>query len=76
MTRAAYALPLLALPLILALSACEPCAFVVGGHCEDRQHDEQQDQETKRPPPPLPGPTPLWPAPRARGSLLGTSRHG
>lgn len=61
---------ILALLLVWAVQGCEPCAFVVGGHCQDRQHDEQQDEETgrssRRPPQPT-QPTNLWPAPRTRG---------
>lgn len=41
----------LCLPCLLA--ACEPCAVVLGGHCSDRQHDDIDDQVTKRQPVPL-----------------------
>ena len=53
---------LLLLCLLFTLTACEPCAVVIGAHCQDRQ---QEDDSARAPA--SPQPTPLWPHSGARG---------
>lgn len=46
------------------LAGCEPCAVVLTGHCEERQHDEDRP-EMGQAPLEMP-PAPLY-TPRTRG---------
>lgn len=39
---AAIAFGLTLVLLVWTLSSCEPCAVVLTGHCEERQHDEEK----------------------------------
>lgn len=47
--------------LVWTLSSCEPCAVVLTGHCEEKQHDEE-----KMPGSILEPPAPLY-VPHSRG---------
>lgn len=37
--------------LVWTLSSCEPCAVVLTGHCEEKQHDEEKPGESILSPP-------------------------
>lgn len=55
---------ILALVLIWSLQGCEPCAITMGGHCQDREQNRDEDMDNERC---LAQPTPLAPfIPRSR----------
>lgn len=66
-TRKALSRAALLLP-VLFLLGCEPCSVVIGGHCQDRESN--QDQDVDAPPTPLSAPlipSPLGPQRGIRG---------
>lgn len=43
------------------VQGCEPCAVVLGSHCMDKQHEQDDDENTRRPGQQQGQPIPLMP---------------
>lgn len=57
----------LVLLMIWALQGCEPCSFVMGGHCQDRELNRDDDTDSERCFAQPGAPMPPLPRSRARG---------
>lgn len=58
---------LLALLLVWAVQGCEPCAITMGGHCQDREQNRDEDMDNERCFAQPNAPLPLIPRRGARG---------